>query len=127
MAMSCEKNITSDRQVQLDLDCATVCISVKEKRPQVPDSTMIYDHLYPKLRPHLSPREFTRIENLIRQLDYHMDLIYRDRKIYTKFQQHRDQGMKVDQAVRKLAQEFYLSEDHINTIVYGKQPGYKRD
>lgn len=56
-----------------------------------------------------------------------MELSARDRQIGRAFRQQRRQGAKVEAVVGKLAEEYFLSREHIRSIVYRKKRGALRE
>lgn len=127
--MSTEEHIQERPQLSFDLDLPSgdrVHFSIDASlQSHDPESTLCYDTLGTVLRKTLESGEFARIESLLKKLDWHLDLIYRDREIKERIRELTDQGKKIYQAVQIVAGEEHLSEDHIYTVYYDKkQNGY---
>lgn len=110
--------------MQLDLpsgDRLRLHVEARMEEEPTPEGTLIYDTLSETLKEILEPEEFARLEKPIRKIDWHLDLIHRDRKIKEEIRQLTAGDTKMYEAVRIVAGRYHLSEEHIYTIWYGKQ------
>lgn len=112
------------QQLEFDLDLPSgesVRISVNARMDDHdPESTLAREVLEKVLKKQLTDEEYLRIENVVKKLDWHLDLIYRDRKIKEEVQQLVDTGTKLYKAVETVADRFNISVDHVYTRYYGK-------
>lgn len=118
-------------QLEFDLGLPsgeTVRISVNaHSNNDEPNSSLAQETLKHVLKEQLTEEEYSRIEVMVRRIDWHIDIIMRDRKIKEDIQQLLDGGQKVYEAVQIVAKRFFISEERVYTIWYGKEISSEAD
>lgn len=108
------------KQLALNLDCKVIERGPDSSFKDEPDSRLARDALIGKVSRLLTRSEISRIENLVTRIDWHIDLIYRDRSIREFMRAKMSANYRLMEAAELAASKFNLSIEQIIHIHYEK-------